>query len=245
MKAATCRCRGSGMSLMVLNTRQNLKSPWIAWTLELGAFLKRLGYEDTMTNGEARIHASLDMPVPPHMIGPATLDGHAQMVIHKGEIMEVKPGGAGRVFGLLSFQALPRRLALDFSDLFSKGMTFDDIDGTFTFSNGQAYTNNLMMEAPSSKVHISGRIGLVDQDYDQQVKVIPSLSSSLPIAGMLAGGPALGAVMLLTHQLFQDPIDKLAKLEYQISGPWRDPEITRVAVVEKESIQKEQEPSFQ
>jgi uncharacterized protein (TIGR02099 family) len=214
-------------------------------SVDFGAFLKRLGYEDTMTNGQARIHASLDMPVPPHKVGPATLNGHADMSIYKGEIMEVQPGGAGRVFGLLSFQTLPRRLALDFSDLFSKGMTFDDIEGTFTFSDGQAYTNDLIMEAPSSSVHISGRIGLADQDYDQQVEVIPNVSSSLPIAGALAGGPALGAVLLLTHQLLGDPIDKLAKLEYQISGSWRDPEIKRIASAEKAATPSDQQPALQ
>ena len=42
-----------------------------------------------------------------------------------GRLTDVEPGGAGRVFGLLSVQALPRRLRLDFSDMFREGFGYD------------------------------------------------------------------------------------------------------------------------
>ena len=58
--------------------------------------------------------------------------------------------------------------------------------------------------------------------------VIPNLSSTLPIAGALAGGPGLAIVMLITHHLLQEPIDKLTQFEYQVSGPWKSPEIVSV-----------------
>ena len=84
------------------------------------------------------------------------------------------------------------------------------------------------MDAPSSQVEVSGRIGLTDEDYDQHVRVIPNLSSTLPITGALAGGPGLAIVMLITHHLLQEPIDKLTQFEYQVSGPWKSPEIVSV-----------------
>ena len=49
-----------------------------------------------------------------------SLDGEVQVRIGSGQLAEVKPG-AGRVFGLMSIAALPRRLALDFRDVFGKG----------------------------------------------------------------------------------------------------------------------------
>jgi len=122
-------------------------------------------------------------------------------------------------------------------------MSFDEIDGSFTISKGQAYTNNLTMDAPSSQVEISGRIGLEDEDYDQHVRVIPNLSSTLPIAGAIAGGPGLAVVMLITHKLLQEPIDKLTEFEYRVTGPWKSPEVTRVDSKKTTATSENSEPT--
>jgi uncharacterized protein YhdP len=71
------------------------------------------------------------------------------------------------VFGLLSLQTLPRRLTLDFSDVFKKGLTFDRIKGSFLLERGDAYTTNLYLDGPAARIDISGRTGLAVNDYDQ------------------------------------------------------------------------------
>ena len=137
-----------------------------------------------------------------------------------------------------------RRLSLDFSDIFSKGMSFDEIDGNFAISEGHAYTNNLILDAPSSQVEVSGRIGLEDEDYDQHVRVIPNLSSTLPIAGALAGGPGLAVVMYITHKLLKDPIDKLTEFEYQVTGSWQSPVVTKIdSGATSDTIEEQQQTS--
>jgi len=193
-----------------------------------GQFMERLGYVNTVKGGEASLQADFSTEISPMNIEISQVSGDVHLSILKGEVVELDPGSAGRIFGLLSFQTLPRRLSLDFTDLFNTGMSFDEISGTFSVSQGQAYTNNLTMEAPSSQVEVSGRIGLADEDYDQHVRVIPNLSSTLPIAGALAGGPGLAVVMLITHHLLQEPIDRLTEFEYQVSGPWESPEIVSI-----------------
>jgi uncharacterized protein YhdP len=193
-----------------------------------GQLLERLGFDNTVKDGEGSLEANFLTEVSPLDITVSELSGDVHLSILKGEVVEVDPGGTGRIFGLLSLQTLPRRLSLDFSDLFSKGMSFDEIDGNFSISKGQAYTNNLTMDAPSSTVEISGRIGLEEEDYDQHVRVIPNLSSTLPVAGALAGGPGLAVVMLITHKLLQKPIDKLTEIEYEVTGPWKSPQITKL-----------------
>lgn len=209
---------------------------------DFGVLMSRLGYEGTVKGGKSSIRANFKMDRSPLEFDLAALSGDFELSILKGEVVEIKPGGAGRVFGLLSFQTLPRRLALDFRDIFSKGMSFDQIDGSFTISQGQAYTNNLTMTAPSSQVEVSGRVGLKDQDYDQHVRVVPNLSSTLPIAGALAGGPGLAVVMLLTHQLLQEPIDRLTEFEYRVQGPWESPDIQRVGEDKEKIAREESEP---
>jgi len=106
------------------------------------------------------------------------LNGTLLMEIKKGRFTDIAPS-AGRLFGLLSLQTLPRRLSLDFSDLFGKGLAFDNIEGHFNIENGNAYTNNLAMTGPSVNINISGRTGLVQQDYDQIATVTPKVTDSL------------------------------------------------------------------
>ena len=50
------------------------------------------------------------------------------------------------ILGVVSIAALPRRLSLDFSDVFDDGLAFDTLKGDFTIDDGNAYTCNLGLE---------------------------------------------------------------------------------------------------
>jgi len=154
------------------------------------------------------------------------------MEIEKGRFTDINPS-AGRLFGLLSLQTLPRRLSLDFSDLFGKGLAFDKIEGHFNIENGNAYTNNLAMTGPSVNINISGRTGLIEQDYDQTATVTPKVTDSLPVASALFGpiGAGVGAVIFLASEIFHslpEKIDTLLRKQYTITGAWDDPQITKI-----------------
>ena len=160
------------------------------------------------------------------------LNGTLDMEINKGRLTDLNPT-AGRLFGLLSLQTLPRRLSLDFSDLFGKGLAFDNIAGHFSIENGNAYTDNMIMTGPSVNINISGRTGLQEQDYDQIATITPKMSGSLPVASSLFGpiGVGVGAVIFLTSEIFQslpDKIDTLLRKQYTITGAWDDPQITKI-----------------
>lgn len=160
------------------------------------------------------------------------LNGTLHMEIEKGRFTEID-SNAGRLFGLLSLQTLPRRLSLDFSDLFGKGLAFDSIEGHFSIENGNAYTNNLAMTGPSVNINISGRTGLVEQDYDQIATITPKFSDSLPVASALFGpvGVGVGAVIFLAGEIFQslpDKIDTMLSKQYSIKGAWNDPHVTKI-----------------
>lgn len=144
-----------------------------------------------------------------------------------GQIVNLQPG-AGRVLGLLSVAALPRRLALDFSDLTDKGLAFDSIHGDFELRDGHAYTSNLLLRGPAAEIGIAGRTGFVSRDYDQTAVVTGNVGASLPVAGALAGGPAVGAALLLFSQMFKEPLKGIARGYYRITGPWDNPHVERV-----------------
>lgn len=158
--------------------------------------------------------------------------GVLDMKIDKGQFLDINPS-AGRLFGLLSIQTLPRRLALDFTDLFNKGFAFDSISGNFNMDQGHAYTNDLELIGPAANIIVSGRTGIVTEDYDQIATITPKVSNSLPVASALFGpiGVGVGAVIYLTGELFKsipDRIDQILRYQYSIKGSWDNPDIVKI-----------------
>jgi uncharacterized protein (TIGR02099 family) len=153
--------------------------------------------------------------------------GAIRVEAETGQLVNLQPG-AGRVLGLFSVGALPRRLALDFSDLTEKGLAFDTVRGDFELRDGNAYTSNLLLRGPAAEIGIAGRTGLGTRDYDQTAVVTGNLGASLPVAGALAGGPVVGAAILLFSQVFKEPLKGITRGYYRITGPWDEPVVERV-----------------
>jgi uncharacterized protein YhdP len=155
--------------------------------------------------------------------------GHVQLSLDKGQVTGLKPG-AGRVLGLASIAALPRRLALDFSDVTDKGLAFDTVRGDFDLRDGNAYTENVLLKGPAGEIGLIGRVGLKNKDYDQTAVVTGSVGNSLsiPVASALVGGPVVGAAVLLFTQVFKQPLKGLARGYYRITGSWDNPTVERI-----------------
>lgn len=201
----------------------------------LGALLTGLGYAQSIRNGEGtgQLELSWDGPLLDYDL--ASLDGTVNFDFNDGSVPEVEPG-AGRFFGLLSISALPRRLKLDFSDFFGKGFAFDYMRGDFDIRAGNAFTENFEMDGPAARIELSGRVGLVQEDYDQRVKVVPHVTSGLPtLAGILTGSIAPALVMALIEKLASSEVDKATGIYYQVSGSWDDPKIEPVDLVKGEA----------
>jgi len=125
----------------------------------------------------------------------------------------------------MSFTALPRRLSLDFSDVFISGFGYDQIVGDFRLVNGNAYTCNLTLIGPAADVGIVGRAGLLSRDYDQVAIVSTNVSNTLPVAGFFLGGPQIAAALLVFAQVFRKPLKDMGQVFYSVEGSWDDPGI--------------------
>ncbi|MEM9172772.1 MAG: YhdP family protein [Pseudomonadota bacterium] len=154
------------------------------------------------------------------------LDGDVSISIVDGTLDEVDPG-AGRVLGLISVAELPRRLALDFRDVFRKGFNFDTLSGDFRLVNGEAYTCNLSLQGASADVGIIGRASLFRRNYNQTAIVSVKVGNTLPAVGAVVGGPQVGAVLFLFSQIFKKPLQSMSQIYYQINGSWDEPSIDR------------------
>ncbi|MCW8890344.1 MAG: DUF3971 domain-containing protein [Sedimenticola sp.] len=192
---------------------------------DLGAVLKDLKFSDNLRDASVEIDSRLNWAGSPLDVSSKILNGQVGLQVSKGRFLKVDPG-VGRLFGLFNLGALKRRLTLDFSDIFKKGFAFDAITGNFLLDSGDAYTNDFQMKGPSANIELSGRIGLGDEDFDSLISITPKISSSIPIAGAIAGGPAVGAALFLAQQLVGDSFDKVTQLQYLATGSWDNPVLT-------------------
>jgi uncharacterized protein (TIGR02099 family) len=188
--------------------------------------LTQLGYADVMAGKSGHLDFDINWLGAPSADSLRDAVGHLQIALEHGQIFGIKPG-AGRVLGLASIAELPRRLALDFSDLTGKGMAFDTIRGDFDLRGGDAYTDNLLLKGPAAEIGLIGRVGLKNKDYDQTAVVTGSVGNTLPVVA-LAGGPVTAAAVLLFTQVFKQPLKGLARGYYRITGSWDNPTVERI-----------------
>jgi uncharacterized protein YhdP len=185
---------------------------------------RRLNYQPGIIGGDLELDVEVSWAGGPRQDFIASLNGKVQARLGDGRFEDVDPG-AGRVFGLLSFVALPRRLSLDFRDVFDSGFTFDKITGEFRLVNGNAFTCDLTLTSPAADVGIVGRAGLNDRDYSQTALVSPNVGNTLPVAGYVIAGPQVAAALLIFSQIFKKPLQEMGQVYYAIDGSWDDPSI--------------------
>ena len=189
--------------------------------------MRRLDYTPGIVSDEFSLNFDVSWSGGPSDDFRDSLDGNVIVRVGTGQLADVEPG-AGRMFGLVSIVALPRRLSLDFRDVFNKGFGFDQIRGRFVLADGQSFTCNLSLEGPAAQIAVVGRAGLADRDYDQTAAVSANFGNALPVVGAALGGPTVAAVVLIFSQIFKKPLSEVAQVYYSISGSWDDPTIDSV-----------------
>ncbi len=189
--------------------------------------LVRLGYQPLLEGKSGRVTADVSWPGPPAADFLSSASGQVQMRVKEGALLDVEPG-SGRVLGMLSIASLPRRLALDFRDVFDEGLSFNVLEGSFTLESGEAYTCNLGLEGGVADLGIVGRASMRDQNYDQLAVVRPHVSNVLALGGAVVGGPGVGAAMLLISRIFRKPLSQLGESYYEIQGSWDQPAIDKI-----------------
>ncbi|MEE4379755.1 MAG: YhdP family protein [Candidatus Competibacteraceae bacterium] len=188
----------------------------------LGETLRSLGYTTDLEGGETHAELTASWRGALTDFSPTRLEGYLDFDIDSGQLVNVDPG-MGRIFSLLNLNNITRRLRLDFSDLFEKGLSFDRIQGGFTFAEGQAYTDDFNLQGPTADIAIQGKVDLIKRRYDQVIAVTPHVGTPLTIAGTIAGGPVVGAAAFLAEQLLKPGIDQVARYYYTLTGSWEAP----------------------
>jgi uncharacterized protein YhdP len=200
---------------------------------DLAKTFAALGFDPIIEGKSAEVTASVHWPGPPSGDWMQHVGGDVAVKAEKGSLIDVQPG-AGRVVGLLSLSALPRRLALDFRDVFNRGLTYDDITADFVLVDGNAYTDNLKLTGPVAEIGVIGRTGLRDKDYHQQAVVTAEPGKVLPTVGALLGGPGVGAALLIFTRIFKKPLAGIGRASYCVTGTWAEPMVERLSAEQLE-----------
>ena len=194
---------------------------------DAGKILARSGYPGTVKGGSGKLAANLSWAGHPGEFDYATLDGSLKLDTSKGQFLKMEPG-IGKLLSILSLQALPKRITLDFTDVFSDGFQFDNINGNATIKSGVIDMQDFHIDGSSAKVTMKGSVNLNNETQDLRVRVLPALGDSVSLLGAFAAGPVAGIGSLLINKVLGNPLDKLVSFEYNISGTWGDPQVVKV-----------------
>ena len=196
----------------------------------LGQALIGLGYPGALKGGNLNAKLKAEWLGSLEDFSFSNAIGDLDFTIKNGQINELDKGtqAIGQVLGLFSISSIPKRLSLDFSDFFSKGLRFDNLESDVSLDNGVADTKKMTILGSFGEMRLSGKSNLVDETHDQTLLFIPDLSSTSLVTGAVLGGPIGAAASIFYDKLLKEfglDTNKLAGIEYSIKGPWKNPKI--------------------
>lgn len=192
-----------------------------------GAFLERLGFGRVVRGGKGRLAGQLSWagsPLSPHV---PSLGGQVNLALDSGQFLKAG-AGAARLLSVLSLQSLPRRLSLDFRDVFQEGFPFDNASGDLSLREGVAHTNNLRMRGAQAAVLMEGQADLERETQDLRVIVVPEINAGTASLAYAAINPALGLTTFLAQMVLRKPLMAAGTREFHVTGDWDDPKVERV-----------------
>jgi len=193
---------------------------------DAGRFLDRFGYPEHLKGGRGKLEGTLAWNGDPVNLDYATLAGNLQMQAEDGQFLEIEPG-IGKLVSLFSLQMLPRRIALDFRDVFSKGFQFDRIASAMAIERGVMSMKEFHMRGPAADVNMAGQIDLSLETQNLSVKVIPQLGDTASTVLSLVN-PVAGVATLIAGRIFKNPLGKMFAFDYTITGTWSDPKVEKL-----------------
>lgn len=195
---------------------------------DAGALLGRLAMPGVFRRGAGRMDGQVSWAGSPLALDQPSLQGQFHLDVENGQFLKAD-AGAARLLGVMSLQSLPRRLTLDFRDVFSEGFAFDFIRGDVRVAQGQASTNNLQMKGISAAVLMDGSADIVRETQSIRVVVVPEINAGTASLVATVINPAIGVGTFLAQWLLRRPLMEAATQQFRIDGTWSDPRIERVA----------------
>ena len=181
-----------------------------------------------VTNEATNIQLDLDWPGRPDEFSIAELNGSVSLRLDEGVILERNNSAQlFRIFNLLNSDTLWRRLKLDFSDLYERGVAFDAISGKAQITRGLLTMDpELQVVGPSGAFKLSGATNMASEQLNMRLVVVLPLTQNLPLAALLMGaGAPIGGALFVLDKVLGDPLSKLTSATYRVTGTWGQPKV--------------------
>ena len=140
------------------------------------------------------------------------------------------------IFSLLNFAAIAKRMTLDFSDVFGKGISFDQLTATVMADRGVInFVEPMVIDGTGGDFRINGTVNLLTGTLDNEMVVTLPVSSSLPWYAAYLGfvNPIAAGAVLVGERLFRNQIDNLSSAKYKVTGTLQNPEVNFEQVFSK------------
>ena len=192
-----------------------------------GALLARFGMDGVLRRGKGRIAGQVGWQGSPLSPDYRSMTGQMHVDVESGQFLKADPGLA-KLLGVLSLQSLPRRLVLDFRDVFSEGFAFDFVRGDLHVEQGVATTNNLQMKGVNAAVLMEGSADIERETQDLHVVVVPEINAMTASLVATAINPVIGLGSFLAQVFLRGPLIQAATQEFRIDGTWAEPRVERI-----------------
>ncbi|MFN3770427.1 MAG: YhdP family protein [Ectopseudomonas guguanensis] len=195
---------------------------------DLSAVLKAWDFAPSVTSESFRVDVDGNWPGSPAWLSLKRFSGTLEPSLRKGQFVEVQGSAqALRVFGLLNFNSIGRRLRLDFSDLLGKGLGYDRVKGNLQATDGLFVTREpITLTGPSSNLELDGNLDMKNEQIEAKLLVTLPVTNNLPLAALIVGAPAIGGALFVADKLLGDKVARFASVQYDVKGPLQDPEIS-------------------
>ncbi len=195
----------------------------------LNALMSQFGHGDQIRGGVGKLEGKLSWPGHAFDFATVNLSGNFKFEGTNGAFTKVE-AGPGKLLGLISLQSLPRRITLDFRDIFSNGFSFDRVGGDVQIDRGVMSTQNFEIVGPAAEVKMVGDIALPTERANLTFTVAPKLDETVALsAGLFTLNPLVGVAVYVGQKVIGNPFEKLFSFKYAVSGTWDNPEVERLS----------------
>jgi uncharacterized protein (TIGR02099 family) len=157
------------------------------------------------------------------------INGTLGVDLSKGVFIQGEGGsttGVLRFLGLFNFNKWARRLQLDFSDVYRKGLSYDELTAELVFDQGNIYFQHpLIVKAPSSEFTMAGKIDYKTEEIDAILVTTLPVGGNLTFATALVAGLPAALGVFIINKIFKSQVDKVSSLTYSVKGEWSEPEM--------------------
>ncbi len=189
--------------------------------------MERFGVSTGIQQAPFAMEGKVDWHGAPWAMKVSTLEGTMNTKLGKGVVSDVS--GAAKLLGLFSLDSIIRKMQLDFSDVFDKGMAFNSITGSGEIRNGIFLTNDIKMDAVAGEMTIKGIANLNTRYVDAEVNFVPDITSGIPVLSAFAVTPQTALYVLAITTVISPVVEVFTQVNYQVKGPIDAPEVREIS----------------